>query len=281
MVAGIVGGMVSTSLLFPLDVIKSRYQIRTSHNAPIFHTLKQIIASEGVLALYQGLFPGLLAASVSWGGYLFFYERAKARQRTTTENLHSGHHIAAGFEAGIIMVFFTNPLWLIKTRMQLQQFQKQQSNPGIRYTGLGHALRTIIKDEGVLGLYRGVIPALVLTSHGVVQFTVYEKLKLTQPKNHALQAAHTFVIGGLSKIIAACITFPYQVVKTRIMQRNSPYEGRNDLIRSVQCIRMTWKQERIWGFFRGCWPNALRVAPSASVTFLCYEETMKFLKYLH
>lgn len=59
------------------------------------------------------------------------------------------------------MVFLTNPLWLIKTRMQLQPMQQPQLEPGKArqqeaYRGLWHAVRTIVKEEGPLGLYKGV-----------------------------------------------------------------------------------------------------------------------------
>lgn len=56
------------------------------------------------------------------------------------------------------MVFLTNPLWLIKTRMQLQPLRAQATQPEAaqeRYRGLWHAVRTIVKEEGPLGLYKG------------------------------------------------------------------------------------------------------------------------------
>ena len=68
------------------------------------------------------------------------------------------HHLLAAFEAGVIMVFLTNPLWLIKTRMQLQPLKAQATQPQAaqeRYRGLWHAVRTIVNEEGPLGLYKG------------------------------------------------------------------------------------------------------------------------------
>jgi solute carrier family 25 folate transporter 32 len=79
------------------------------------------------------------------------------------------------------MVFVTNPVWLIKLRLQLQM--KRTASEHIhaknitQYDGFVDAFRKIIKADGVLGLYKGTGPALLLTSHGGVQFVVYEYLR--------------------------------------------------------------------------------------------------------
>lgn len=75
------------------------------------------------------------------------------------------HHLLSAFEAGVIMVFLTNPLWLIKTRMQLQPsgLRINVINPGgmtpndppQAYAGLWDAFRTIVREEGPAGLYKG------------------------------------------------------------------------------------------------------------------------------
>ncbi|CAN0483475.1 unnamed protein product, partial [Scytosiphon promiscuus] len=68
------------------------------------------------------------------------------------------HHLGAGYVAGAIMVFATNPVWMIKTRMQLQD---NTAKPGaVRpYAGLMDAARTIVREEGALALYSGAVPA--------------------------------------------------------------------------------------------------------------------------
>ncbi|KAL7531700.1 hypothetical protein ACHAWF_003878 [Thalassiosira exigua] len=98
-------------------------------------------------------------------------------------------HFSASCLAGAFMVALTNPIWLIKTRLQLQNSRLQQQisqHPATAnstqqlkpaYQGLVHAAKTIVQEEGLLALYKGSVPALMLVSHGGVQFVTYEFLK--------------------------------------------------------------------------------------------------------
>jgi solute carrier family 25 (mitochondrial folate transporter), member 32 len=74
----------------------------------------------------------------------------------------------SGVEAGSILVVTFNPFWVVKTRLALQGAETV-SGAHRPYTGMVHALRTIAKEEGVRGLYKGLIPGLFLTSHGAIQ----------------------------------------------------------------------------------------------------------------
>lgn len=183
----------------------------------------------------------------------------------------------------MINVLIFNPIWLIKTRLSIQG-----ANPTAKqYKGFVDALITIPKEEGIRGLYRGMVPALFLTSHGAIQFSVYEMMKKlyekhynqsqsqsqTQTQQSKQPAIVSIVSGGLSKIIAATITYPYQVIKSRLQHR----ENLNHYNGTIDCFLKIWRNEGIIGYFRGVVPNALKVAPSAAITFLVYEETLKLL----
>ena len=198
LIAGISGGVVSTALLLPLDVVKVRLQVnegtreqstkgsRLGHRLGSFQVIRGIIRHEGSAGLYQGMTPALLGSAVSWGGYFFLYEGFKRHLRNYKSSLSDASPLLSPIEnfwlacsAGGVMVFVTNPIWLIKLRMQLQM---KKASQGLRstqqsYSGLIDAARTIVKEEGIWALYKGTGPALLLTSHGGVQFVVYEYLR--------------------------------------------------------------------------------------------------------
>jgi len=327
MIAGTAGGLLSTASLYPLELIKTRFQVlegRVNKNS-IFDRLRSMVSghfdkkamlkeithperytlmsamrivvkNEGFSGLYRGLIPSLLASSGSWGGYFYLYELSKMRKleymqqqqqqqgKMPSAKLGAVDHFLAGTEAGAILVFIFNPLWLVKTRLALQgsSLNANTEVTGIKkYTGMIDALVTIVKEEGFLGLYKGVVPALFLTSHGAVQFSTYETLKSwseshRQPKEQQPPWV-SVVIGGVSKVVASTITYPYQVIKSRLQQRAILNQGPPKYSGMIDCIFKIWRNEGVFGFFKGVVPNVIKVVPSAAVTFLVYEETMKLL----
>jgi Mitochondrial carrier protein len=180
--------------------------------------LRGILRYEGIGGLYQGLVPAVIGNAASWGGFFFIYETLKHRmrryksekegrldqqeQQQQSQPLSSWENFQVATVSGMALVFMTNPIWLIKIRMQLQMKHaseqlmhettataaaaasatatKTTTQTGVnvtQYNGFIDAIRTIIKEEGFWALYKGTGPALLLTSHGGVQFVVYEFLR--------------------------------------------------------------------------------------------------------
>lgn len=319
LLAGVSGGVVSTTLLLPLDVVKVRLQVseqpqrhdKNSKAPPrrlsAFRVFRSIIRHEGIAGVYQGLTPAVVGSAVSWGGYFFLYEgfkkQLKERKRARGDKsleLNSLDNFGMAIVSGACMVFLTNPVWLIKTRMQLQM-KKSADSYGAKkpYKGIVDAVRTIVREEGFWALYKGTVPALALTSHGGVQFVAYEFLKkrfhVVRPKRddsksvlERLELSIGFLtMGAVSKIIASTVTYPLQVLKARLQQRADSLEitpeGDVRVVRRnyrgvIKSIRKMYSKEGLAGFFRGCIPNAIRVAPGAAITFLVYESVMDMLQ---
>uniref|UniRef100_A0A0R0G0R7 Folate transporter 1, chloroplastic n=1 Tax=Glycine max TaxID=3847 RepID=A0A0R0G0R7_SOYBN len=167
--AGAAAGFATVAVMHPLDVVRTRFQVndgRVSH-LPIYkntaHAVFAIARSEGLRGLYAGFLPGVLGSTISWGLYFFFYDRAKQRYaRNREEKLSPGLHLASAAEAGALVSFFTNPVWLVKTRLQLQT-PLHQTRP---YSGVYDAFRTIMREEGFSALYKGIVPGLFLMHLG-------------------------------------------------------------------------------------------------------------------
>jgi solute carrier family 25 (mitochondrial folate transporter), member 32 len=202
LIAGFAGGVVSTTLLLPLDIVKLRLQVTESSQPHrkfrSFRILGGIIKYEGFRGLYVGWTPAVIGSAVSWGGYFYIYEALKRElvayklslqhsplSDTATKDaiprasdvLTSLDNFVLACTSGAFMVALTNPVWLVKTRMQLQMRRASEQHSIKPYKNMVDAFRTIARDEGPLALYKGSAAALLLTSHGGVQFVVYEYLR--------------------------------------------------------------------------------------------------------
>lgn len=121
---------------------------------------------------------------VSWSLYFYAYNAAKRRYRRRLEDqqLQAHHNMLSALEAGAIVCMVTNPIWVIKTRLQLQQQaalratvpvvkpplgQVQQIAP---YTGFVDAVRSVARQEGLGGFYKGLGPSLLLVRARVCPF---------------------------------------------------------------------------------------------------------------
>ena len=74
--------------------------------------------------------------------------------------------------AGICGILVTNPIWMAKVRIQIQDINTING-----YNGLCDCIYRVIKEEGIHKLYRGLIPACFMVVNPALQFMFYEKLK--------------------------------------------------------------------------------------------------------
>ncbi|KAL6063030.1 Solute carrier family 25 member 32, variant 2 [Balamuthia mandrillaris] len=236
-VAGLGAGMIATITTYPLDLIKTRFQVQTKwKNATImptstpptqanirYRSLAQALATvartEGLAGLYAGFSPNLVGSGASWGLYFFFYNKIKrSLAGAERKELSAGMHLLAGAVAGVLVSTATNPIWVIKTRMQTQAYGDKDN-----YKGLMDGLWRLWREEGIRGLYRGYIPALFGVSHGAVQFMAYEELRKvwtehlrTHNGDVQMGSLHYMAMGAGSKVFASVVTYPYQVIKSRL-----------------------------------------------------------------
>ncbi|PNS17566.1 hypothetical protein CAC42_8109 [Sphaceloma murrayae] len=282
-VAGFSAGIFSTLVAHPFDVVKTRLQIDRSSRAQIgdsIRIVRHIFQNEGsYAALYRGLMPNMIGNSVSWGLYFMWYGNIKDLVRSVRgegDRLSSSDYFLASGASGILTAVFTNPIWVIKTRM----LSTGKNAPGA-YQSIAHGTRELWKTEGVKGFYRGLIPSLLGVSHGAIQFMAYEQLKnrwsTGRGGKEKLTNMDFLVLSAASKMFAGSVTYPYQVVRARlqIYEAGQTYNSARDVIKQVL------KHEGFGGFYRGLGPNLIRVLPSTCVTFLVYENTKFYLpRYL-
>lgn len=287
-VAGTCAGMVSTFALYPLDLLQVRYQVHNRKDGQQYNSIRggmrTIISQSGARGLYQGLSPALLCSGVSVGLYFYLYDWLKDWTLSKSNKKESfDTHLICGLEAGMLTSVLTNPIWLVKTRLQLQGTEAG----GLRhkpYSGVSNALITIYREEGPRALYRGMVPSLMLCSQTAIQLMVYEWLRSTLcesegsgslgSKSPNLNSMHFLAMGAVSKAFASVLTTPTQVVKARLQKRAASGESMG----LMAVVKRLWISEGFRGFTKGAITNAVRVAPGSGVMFLTYETVLKAIQ---
>uniref|UniRef100_A0A182K3M3 Mitochondrial folate transporter/carrier n=1 Tax=Anopheles christyi TaxID=43041 RepID=A0A182K3M3_9DIPT len=278
LMAGVSGGVTSTLLLHPLDLIKIRFAVNDGRTAsvPQYRGLTSafltIFRQEGFRGLYKGVTPNMWGSGSAWGFYFMFYNTIKTyiQDGNTAQPLGPTLHMLAAAEAGVLTLAMTNPIWVVKTRLCLQCNERAGSGTG--YAGMVDGLTKIYRTEGIRGLYRGFVPGMFGVSHGALQFMTYEEMKNKYnqhrklPIDAKLTTSEYLTFAAVSKLIAAAGTYPYQVIRARLQDQNHSYKGTWD------CVKLTWRYERVSGFYKGLMPYLVHVTPNICLVMLIYEK---------
>uniref|UniRef100_A0A060TDU4 Mitochondrial oxaloacetate transport protein n=1 Tax=Blastobotrys adeninivorans TaxID=409370 RepID=A0A060TDU4_BLAAD len=207
-------------------------------------------------------------------------EAAEALAGKESKQLSHLGGFAAGALAACGAVTVTNPVELIKTRMQLQGELAAKGQAKKVYTGMVQGLITIFKHEGLRGIQRGLTPAYVYqVGLNGCRLGFYEPMRralysLTgKDADGPAQYGLNIVAGASSGIMGAIAGSPFYLVKTR-MQSYSPVfaVGAQTHYKSISHgLSTIWKSEGFKGLYRGVDAAILRTGAGSSVQLPIYN----------
>lgn len=242
--------------------------------------MKRVVAKDGVIGLYRGLGLTMMGLAPTWGLYWFAYKNLKSLQTDAFGRREDSPvtHLMAAMGAGVFTAVSTNPIWVVKTRLQTQSLQLDAAHT--RYNNIPHAVSTILKQEGVRAFFRGIMPSLIGVTHVCVQFPLYEQVKLRLANRgnkelHELSFLELVLASMLSKTVASTVAFPHEVLRVR--QQVSRSSGTTNLFSLAKLI---YTEDGLRGFYRGLSTNLFRVVPAAAITFVSFEYISRALTTL-
>lgn len=181
--AGACAGGFSQTVIYPLEVLKTRLALRkTGQYKGILDAAIKIHATEGLSSFYRGYVPNILGIVPYAGIDLAVYETLK---RKYIQKHHMDDErpsflvlVGCGTVSSSLGQLCSYPLALIRTRLQAQVITNNtEQQPGVRpgHQTMSGIFKRIIETEGVAGLYRGITPNFVKVLPAVsISYVTYE-----------------------------------------------------------------------------------------------------------
>lgn len=247
----------------------------------ILKTKYSIVRVDGLAGFFRGLPPTLIGIVPSRSAYFYAYQRCKKGLDPLFPQGSPPNALISGLMAGLTANTLTNPIWMVRTRMQLEV---DVAAGQMAYQNYGQVISTIFREEGVSGFYKGIVASYWGCAEGAVQFLMYEQLKTRLLKrNNRLgkgqckELSHwtLFWSAAASKMIASVATYPHEVARTRLREQARAgifkYKG------MWQTIGLIGKEEGVSRLYSGMGVHLMKVVPNSALMFLTYEVVRKWL----
>ncbi|KAL5335791.1 mitochondrial carrier domain-containing protein [Aspergillus crustosus] len=272
---GSVAGAFGAFMVYPIDLVKTRMQNQRSNRVGerlynnSLDCFRKVIRNEGFLGLYSGVIPQLIGVAPEKAIKLTVNDLARG-YFTNKENgkIKWGHEVLSGGTAGACQVIFTNPLEIVKIRLQVQGEIAKNVEGAPRRSALW-----IVKNLGLVGLYKGASACLLRdVPFSAIYFPTYSHLKTDffgESRTHKLGVVQLLTAGAIAGMPAAYLTTPCDVIKTRLQVEARKGEKTYTGLRHAAVT--IFKDEGFKAFFKGGPARILRSSPQFGFTLAAYE----------
>ncbi|XP_030467275.1 adenine nucleotide transporter BT1, chloroplastic/mitochondrial-like [Syzygium oleosum] len=175
LVAGACAGISSTLCTYPLELLKTRLTIQRGVYDGLFDAFLKIVREEGPAELYRGLGPSVIGVIPYAATNYFAYDSLRKAYRKVfrQEKIGNIETLLIGSAAGAISSSATFPLEVVRKHMQVGALSGRKV-----YRDVIHAFMSILEQEGIGGLYRGLGPSCMkLVPAAGISFMCYEACK--------------------------------------------------------------------------------------------------------
>ena len=291
LLAGAVAGIVSRTVVSPLEVVATAQMVRGG-NKGMIGELTELFKSEGVKGFFKGNGANCIKVAPTRGVQFFAFEKFKARLVQWKRQsmglpedadivLNPIERLIAGGFAGMIASSIVYPIEVVKTMLTMY--------PG-KYPGIMSAFRGVLAEVGPKGLYAGLGPTLVAMFPYVgVEFMIYESSKIAieaylnrnNPEGGkeapiALPIIISLALGALAGACAQTGAHPLDVVRKRLQIQGingNPVLYKNTL----DCFATVAKKEGSGALYKGLGPACFATIPGTGIAYITYEFMKKAL----
>ncbi|KAG8778339.1 mitochondrial aspartate-glutamate transporter agc1 [Ceratobasidium sp. 428] len=269
---GGIAGSFGATVVYPIDLVVGQMLYKNS-----FDCAQKVLRNEGFVGFYRGLGPQLIGVAPEKAIKLTVNDLVRGRATDPeTGRIKLSWELIAGGTAGGCQVIFTNPLEIVKIRLQVQG--EAAKLEGAVPRGAVH----IVRQLGLFGLYKGATACLLRDiPFSAIYFPAYAHMKkdFFNEGYHGkkLGFGETLLSAAIAGMPAAYLSTPADVIKTRLQVEartgQTSYRGITDAFTKIM------REEGPKAFFKGGIARVVRSSPQFGFTLVAYEYLHKFLPY--
>lgn len=271
-IAGSLAGVSSAILLQPFDVLKTSILVNSA-NSGVARSIALVYNEYGISGFWRGVSPGICRAIIG-GGMNFYtleYFRKYFKSSDSLMDQISNDSKAAA-TSRFLTILVLSPLTVVKVRMEAMG-----SN---QYRSIVHGLQTIAREEGVKGLYKGLLPNIIrdipFSALAFSFYSQYQKALSDSPDQPNIVVK--FLSGVMAGFSATVITHPFDVVKTRLQYAHLNKDPSLQYSGTLQGISSIWRSEGLVGFTRGLSIRLIEKSISYGLVWSLYESYKRILQ---
>lgn len=279
---GSLAGAFGAFMVYPIDLVKTRLQNqrgaqpgqRLYKNS--IDCFQKVFRNEGIRGLYSGVLPQLVGVAPEKAIKLTVNDLVRGWTTDKGGKITLPAEIVAGASAGACQVVFTNPLEIVKIRLQIQgQVAKTVDGAPKR------SAMWIVRNLGLVGLYKGASACLLRdVPFSAIYFPTYSHLKkdfFGESSTKKLSILELLTAGAIAGMPAAYLTTPCDVIKTRLQVEARKGEAQYTGLRHA--AKTIMKEEGFTAFFKGGPARIFRSSPQFGFTLAAYELLQNVVPY--
>lgn len=283
---GGLSGMLSTTIVQPVDMIKVQIQVRSEGGktrvGPL-QVVRQIFSEgKGLSFFYKGLDSALIRqityTTVRMGVYKTLFDEHKQKHGTVS----MGYKSLFGLTAGFVGSFFGNPADLILIRLQADQNLKPELRRN--YKNFFDAFGRIVREEGPLALWRGCVPtilrAMVLNFGMLGPFDEVKEQLNRRTKGPKDTISIRLTASAIAGFLCAFLSLPFDNIKTKLQKMVKRPDGTFPYSGITDCFIKSVKNEGVTKLWVGFPTFYFRIAPHAMFTLLFQDYITDSVKRL-
>ncbi|XP_026747684.1 solute carrier family 25 member 35-like isoform X1 [Trichoplusia ni] len=192
--------------------------------------------------------------------------------------------LMGGFSAMFASIF-TNPIEVVKTRLQLQGELKKRGQHAVFYRGVGHGLYVVAKNEGIVALQNG-LPAMLgfqffLNVFRLGSFRMAERRGLLKDSAGSVSLVRGALVAGVGGAMGSIAGTPFYLVKTRLQSqaaRAIAVGHQHKHTGTWNALTDIFRREGVKGMFRGVGPQIPRGMTGSASQILSFTYAKDWLR---